>query len=190
MTTTVADQRLLIPDPVQFDRVSASGDGYSVDFELANAPAVTGSIKVWLNGVLQTLTTQYTVSESMGLVTFVAAPGAGLAVVITYQHSILSDAQIAAAMTLEGDDPRLALAQCLEIEASSEAMIQKRIRVLDISTDGPAVAKELRERAKALREQVASGAVGDALPWAVAEQIVDNFGARERVYKQVERGSA
>jgi hypothetical protein len=70
-------------------------------------------------------------------------------------HPIFTDAEIAAFVTLEGF-PRLAAALALETIASSEALVSKKIRTQDgLSTDGPAVAAELRARAQSLREQAA-----------------------------------
>lgn len=65
---------------------------------------------------------------------------------------LFTDAQITAFLMLEGS-VRRAAALALETIAASEAVISKKIRTLDLSTDGPAVAKELRERAAALRAQ-------------------------------------
>jgi hypothetical protein len=67
------------------------------------------------------------------------------------------DAQITAFLTLEGGNVRLAAAQALDVIASSEALVSKKIRTQDLATDGPAVAKELRERATELRRQVDEG---------------------------------
>lgn len=44
-----------------------------------------------------------------------------------------------------------AAAAALETIASSEALVSKKLRDKDLQTDGPAVAKELRDRAKQLR---------------------------------------
>jgi len=68
---------------------------------------------------------------------------------------LLTDEQIEAFLTLESDNVRLAAALALETIASSEALVSKKIRDGDLQTDGPAVAKELRERAKELRAQAA-----------------------------------
>lgn len=73
---------------------------------------------------------------------------------------IFDDGQITAFLTLEGS-PRLAAALALETIAANEALISKKIRTEDgLSTDGPAVAAELRARAKALREQAAAAGEG------------------------------
>ncbi len=58
------------------------------------------------------------------------------------------------AMTTEDDEVILynATALALESIATNEALVQKVIKILDLSTDGTKVAKELRERAEKLRE--------------------------------------
>ena len=66
---------------------------------------------------------------------------------------LFTDAQIAAFLTLEANNVRLAAAQALDTIASSEALVSKKIRTQDLQTDGPAVAEELRARATALRKQ-------------------------------------
>lgn len=58
--------------------------------------------------------------------------------------------------TSDGNDLRLASALALETIARSEVLVQKRITLLDLQTDGPSVAKELRESAKLLREEAES----------------------------------
>lgn len=71
---------------------------------------------------------------------------------------IFSDSELEAFLTLEGQDVKLAAAQALDAIASNETLVLKRITTLDLTTDGPAVAKSLREHADALRLQVARAA--------------------------------
>jgi len=66
---------------------------------------------------------------------------------------LLSDEQIKRMLALCGGRVRRAAAMALDTIASSEALVSKRIRTLDLSTDGPAVAKELRAHAQRLREE-------------------------------------
>ncbi len=81
-----------------------------------------------------------------------------------------TDAQLTAFLMLEASNVRLAAATALETLASSEAMVSKKIRTNDLQTDGPAVAKELRERATALREQAAGyGADGSVFAFDVVD---------------------
>lgn len=67
--------------------------------------------------------------------------------------------------TLEIDDflsmntanARRAAAQALDTMAANEAMVSKKIRTQDLSTDGPAVAEALRKLAAELRRQADAG---------------------------------
>jgi uncharacterized protein (TIGR02217 family) len=67
-----------------------SGNAVATQFQLVRSfgsyiePVydVNGTAQIFVNGVLKTLTTDYTISAS-GVVTFVAAPGAGLAITWT-----------------------------------------------------------------------------------------------------------
>lgn len=72
---------------------------------------------------------------------------------------------------------KLAAAQALDVIASSEALTSKKIRTLDLQTDGPAVAKELRERAAELRRQVADGDGDDSVGFDIVD-FVDPFSRR------------
>lgn len=100
-----------------------------------------------------------------------------------------TDEEIDTFLTLEDDDVRLAAAQALDTIASNEALVSKRIRLLDLQTDGPAVAKALRERAGELRRQAREGADG-ALggDFELAELVVDDFTARQRLANETSRG--
>lgn len=190
---TVAVVRLLTADPEIHHRALASGDGLTTEFALPQNPVVLDSQLVIVDGVLKTEGVDYTVLDEPGIVVFTVAPPAPLDpddrnVVITYRHTLLSDASLQELLTLEGDNDKLAAAAALDIIASSEALILKKIELLDLKTDGPAVAKALREHAKALREQVAEGlAIEDANAFDWAELVVDEFSARERLNSQAIR---
>ncbi|MBM0240023.1 hypothetical protein JNW88_28180 [Micromonospora sp. ATA32] len=73
----------------------------------------------------------------------------------TTEPALFDDNQIDAFLTMEGN-VKLAAAAALETIATSEALVSKRITTQDLSTDGPAVSKELRARAAALRQQAAA----------------------------------
>lgn len=66
---------------------------------------------------------------------------------------LFSDAQITRILALAGSRILRAAAIALEAVAVSENLISKRIKTLDLTTDGPAVARELREMAKQLKDQ-------------------------------------
>jgi hypothetical protein len=82
---------------------------------------------------------------------------------------IFSDAEIDALLALENANVRLAAAAGLDAIASNEALVSKKIKSQDMSTDGPAVAKELRERATELRRQVAEGDADDTGGFHIVE---------------------
>jgi len=63
------------------------------------------------------------------------------------QFLVMSETEIAR-------DIRIASAYALETIATSQALIQKKIKMLDLSTDGPAVAKTLKEMAQKLRDTI------------------------------------
>lgn len=81
-----------------------------------------------------------------------------------------------------------ASALALETIASNEAFVLKRIEVLDLKTDGPAVAKELRERAKSLRTQAdkddADKEAAEGGGFDIAEMVVDDFTFRQRLMNE------
>lgn len=70
---------------------------------------------------------------------------------------LFTDAQITAFLTLNSGSVRRAAAQALDVIAGSEAMVSKKIRSQDLSTDGPAVADALRKQAAELRRQEDNG---------------------------------
>ena len=67
-------------------------------------------------------------------------------------NPIYSDDEINAFLFLEDDNTKRAAALALETCAANEALVLKRITLLDLSTDGPSTARVLLERAKILRE--------------------------------------
>lgn len=92
---------------------------------------------------------------------------------------IFTDAELTQFYSLEDSSVFCAAALALEGIASNEAYVQKRIKILDITTDGPAVAKALLERAKILREKAAEA------DWDIdwAEMAVSDFAYREMLEK-------
>lgn len=72
-----------------------------------------------------------------------------------------TDAEITAFLALEGGNVKRAAAAQLETIATSETLVSKKITTQDLSVDGPAVAEDLRKRAKLLRDQVRQDVVND-----------------------------
>lgn len=103
---------------------------------------------------------------------------------------VFSDEEVAAFLALEGDDVYLAAAAALEAIAASEVLIQKRITILERSTDGPAEARELRAIAASYRERADTLALevdGEDAGFAVAEFVLDGFTYDERLRKEALR---
>lgn len=178
--------RTIISDIMRYDRAVFIGDNATVEFLVPNSPVYPNSQTVRVNAAIVN-PNLYTIDNELGLIVFNTAPVDAADGVITYKFSILSDAQLQSLLDLEGDI-RLAAADALDAIASSEALIQKRIKVLDIQTDGPATAYSLRKHAVMLREQVFSKEYTEAA-FDIAEQINDNPGFREKIVKDWERDS-
>ena len=96
---------------------------------------------------------------------------------IPYQTTLISDDQIQACLDQEDDVVALALAGALELVAAQETLVQKMIRIADLSTNGPAVARVLLERAAKIRERAEEGA------FAIAEVPMDEFADREMYFR-------
>lgn len=82
---------------------------------------------------------------------------------------VVSDDIIGGYLVLNDDSTLLAAADCLDAIATSEVLLGKKIRTQDLSTDGPAVAAELRAQAARLRaraeEESGSGSFFDVIPF-------------------------
>jgi hypothetical protein len=99
------------------------------------------------------------------------------------------DDEITALYTLESNNVKRAAALGLEGMASDEAYIQKRSRLLDLTTDGPAVADALLKRAALLRAQADDDEAATLGEFDWAELVYDDFSYRERVDKEAQRDS-
>jgi hypothetical protein len=90
------------------------------------------------------------------------------------QSFIFNDDEIGAFLTLKDADVHLAAASALRTIASNEVQVSKRIKFLDISTDGPAVAKALHELADKYEEQA-----DEDFDFDIAVMDVDVFTRRQ-----------
>lgn len=64
---------------------------------------------------------------------------------------IIADAVLLGYLGLHQNNPYRAAADALDAMATSEVLLSRKIRTQDLSTDGPAVAAELRKQATYLR---------------------------------------
>jgi len=170
--------RNIIGDPFLYDRAAAVGDGTTKEYAVPNTPVKPATETVTVNGVAKVEPGDYTLDDGLGLITFVIAPPLDQDVVITHQHSLLSDSQLQEFLDVEVNDVKMASALALDSIASTQALILKKIKVLDLQTDGPALAKALREQAESLRTQAQ-----DSPEFDLAEQITNVPGFVEKVIK-------
>lgn len=157
--TDIDTVRLIIADTVLYDRAEAVGDGTSIEFPLPNVPVLDTTVTAWVAGVP---TVPFAIDVRTGVVTFSAPPADGDDVVITYNWAMFLDQDIQTFLDLHAGSIRRAAAMALDTIASSEALIQKRMTILDLQTDGPAVADALRKHAAALRAEEELLALEDA----------------------------
>lgn len=87
----------------------------------------------------------------------------------TASPQLLTDDQIQSMLSLwtGAEDPTRvdifrAAADCLDTIAVNEALVSKKIRTQDLSTDGPAVAASLQKRAEGLRKRADEEEAADA----------------------------
>lgn len=100
---------------------------------------------------------------------------------------MFSDEELSAFYALEDSNVKLATATALLAIATDEVLVQKRITLLDLSTDGPAEAKALQERARELRRQVEDGSETDGGDFAVIEMVTGVFTEREKLLAEANR---
>ncbi len=95
-----------------------------------------------------------------------------------------TDEEITFYLTLNSSDVRRAAAEMLDVWASDEAMVTKVVTLLDVSTNGAAVAASLRAHAKILRDLAdAADLEGDA-GFDVAEMALGPFSLREQIINE------
>jgi hypothetical protein len=92
---------------------------------------------------------------------------------------VFTDEEYGVFYSFEGSNMRRAIARVYETVAVSELYIQKVIELLDIQTDGAALARELRFQAQRQRELADAEEARDGTAWDIAEQNVGDFAARE-----------
>lgn len=103
----------------------------------------------------------------------------------TLDTYLFEDGEISAFLAFEAANVKRAAALALETMASNEAYVLKRITLLDLTTDGPAVAKALRDRAADLRAQADRDDQADGGgTFGIAEWVVDDFSARQRLINE------
>lgn len=95
--------------------------------------------------------------------------------------AFFTDEEVQAFLDMEEQDTFLAAALALDTIASDETMVLKVITMLDLSTNGPAVAKSLHERAESLRSRV----YDDDCSIAIASMAVNDQATMDILIKDV-----
>lgn len=99
-------------------------------------------------------------------------------------NQIFQDDEIDAFLDLEGGNIRYAAAMALEAIAADQALVLKVITSMDLTTNGAAVGSMLMKLAVSYRaEEERQGS------FDIAEMVVNDFSARERWWKQAQRGA-
>lgn len=101
---------------------------------------------------------------------------------------VFEDAELSVFLAMEGSSLKRAAALALETMASNEAFVLKVIQLMDLRTDGAATANALLKRAALLRKQADDEEYATDAAFDIAEWVVDEFSARERLAKEVLRG--
>lgn len=159
--------------------------------QLQNYPVKLESVIITQLETDQTLP-DYTINYETGTITYASVtPSTPLN--IAYVYVLLSDDTITDIIELQDPETlnlRLAAADVLEVIATNQALVLKRIKSLDLDLDGPAVSKALREHAKSLRDIVEAEISGiDESDIEIAEMIYDVNGLQEFNYKKMLRES-
>lgn len=106
-------------------------------------------------------------------------------------YPIFQDADINAFLSIEGASIKRAVALALETIGTSELLIQKVIRNLNLQTDGAALSRELRLKAKEYRDQAdkdeAFSSSDGLFDWA--EHVYNPASERERLVNEILRST-
>ncbi len=97
---------------------------------------------------------------------------------------IFTDDEIDAFLAIAGSEYVIAAATALDVIATNEALTQKVITVLDLKTDGAALAEAMRAHAKQLRADHAARSEDVSTAFDTAEFADGVFAEEERLYKQ------
>lgn len=101
--------------------------------------------------------------------------------------ALYQDEDITAFLAMASDSNIFrAAALALRSMATNEIMVQKRIKLLDLSTDGPAEALQLRLLAKSYDDRADDDDLAD-VPFEVGEWVNDLFSFREYIWKDALR---
>jgi len=99
-------------------------------------------------------------------------------------NEIFNDDEIDAFLSMMSSSVFRAAAVALFQIAASETLVQKRIKLLELSTDGPAEAEALRKLALEYQEKADLAEAAEGGSFDYAEMVYDDFSYRERLEKE------
>jgi hypothetical protein len=179
--TSIEAVRLKSSDKSTITRDVTTADGVSAIFKMQQSPLlVTPAPLVRKNTTLLTVTTDYTVDHTNGLITFGSLPTVNDELDFTYYWSIFTDDEIQYFIDEASGDVSLATARLLLAWAADAAKVAKRQTLSgggglgQVVIDTSVVAKELRATAKALIDtnlQIAENTPAEGfttIPWTEA----------------------
>lgn len=102
---------------------------------------------------------------------------------------VFQDEELNAMLAMQGGSWRRAAAVALERIATSQILLLKVITILDVKTDGAAVAKALLAQAQRLRADAATAEDEDGSTFEVIEMVTGPFTYRERLHDEYLRGN-
>ena len=177
--------RSLIQDQPLFQTDSVVAIAGQLTFQTKYFPVVDGSVIITPpSGSAPSFTLT---DPQNGRITFGSGALAGT-YTFYYNQVILLDSTIQDMIDVNTDtdnniaDAKVIAADCLDAMAVNMILILKKIKILDLQTDGPAMAKEMRAQAKALRDLVLEENVFD-----MVEMVYDGPSWAEKVFKDWER---
>jgi len=177
--------RSLIQDQPLFQTSNITAVAGQLTFQTTYFPVVAGSVIITPpSGSAPSFTLT---DPQNGRILFGSGASAGI-YVFRYDQVILLDSTIQDIIDANTDvdgnigDTKLIAADCLDAMAVNMILILKKIKILDLQTDGPAMAKEMRAAAKAMRDLVLDESVFD-----MAELVYDTPSWCEKVFKDWER---
>jgi hypothetical protein len=102
--------------------------------------------------------------------------------------AVFEDEELDALLVIESSNVLRTAAMALETIASSQALTLKVMSLMDLRTDGAAVSRELRARARDMRARAEElESAEDDGGFDVAELTVNHFAWREQVHNQALR---
>lgn len=123
--TNLQRLRLNIHDPYLEFQDTELGDGSSIHFRLSSYPVLDASAQVYLNGILKTETTDYSLDDDTGKITFVSAPTNGMSIFVRGEASIFSDTELNDILAQHGSDVTQSTLHGLRLLMASRALMEK-----------------------------------------------------------------